>query len=87
MLEALQILVAIINFYNTKKKPLALLDRFDERTFKDLGLKTSHALGSFKWPAYGLDTKSRGGDTVQIWRICQADLVRTPASSSPRFAS
>ena len=86
MLEALQILVAIINFYNVKNKPLALLDRFDERTFKDLGLKRPHQLGYFAWPAYGLDTKSRVGDTVQTWRICQADLVRKPASSSPRFA-
>ena len=83
MLEALQILVAIINYYNTKNKPLALLDRFDKRTFKDLGITNSGALGYFKWPAYGIDTKSRVGDTIQIWRICQADLVREPASLSP----
>ena len=83
MLEALQILVAIINFYNTKKKPLALLDRFDERTFKDLGLKQSMGLGKFCWPAYGLHMYSRVGDTIQTWRIRQADLVRKPASSSP----
>ena len=87
MLEALQILVAIINFYNTKNKPLALLDRFDERTFKDLGMKKAYILGRFAWPAYGLHIYSRVGDTIQIWRICQADLVRKPASSSPRFAS
>ena len=86
MLEALQILVAIINFYNVKNKPLALLDRFDERTFKDLGLKNVNGLGQFCWPAYGLALGSRAGDTVQTWRICQADLVRTPAPSSPRFA-
>ena len=86
MLEALQILVAIINFYNTKNKPLALLDRFDERTFKDLGLKEACALGYFKWPAYGVATASRVGDTVQTWRICQADLVRKPVSISLRFA-
>ena len=87
MLEALQILVAIINFYNTKSKPLALLDRFDERTFKDLGLKQSGAMGYFRWPAYGLATGSRVGDTIQTWRICQADLVRTPAPPWPRFGS
>ena len=83
MLEALQILVAIINFYNTKKKPLALLDRFDERTFKALGLNRSDKLGYFFWPAYGLYIYSRAGDTNQTWRICQADLVRKPASLSP----
>ena len=85
MLEALQILVAIINLYNVKNKPLALLDRFDERTFKDLGLR-SNQLGLFVWRAYGLHIVSRVGDTVQTWRICQADLVRKPASSSPQIA-
>ena len=74
LLEGLQILVANLNFYDgDKRKPLRLFDRLEDKSL--IGIKK----GEFKWQSYEFFHFSTKLDTVEAWRIYQADLAITAA--------
>jgi len=74
LLEGLQILVANLNFYDgDKRKPLRLFDRLEDKS------KIGFLKGSFQWRLYEYNHMSTKLDTVEAWRIYQADLAITAA--------
>jgi len=73
LLEGLEILVANLDFYNDKKSALRLFDRLEDKSL--FGFNK----GYFHWPSYGLYHKSTKLDTVEAWRVYQADLAITAA--------
>ena len=73
LLEGLQILIANLDFYNSdKRSPLRLFDRLEDKSL--LGRN-----GLFRWPSYEFAHDSTKLDTVEAWRIYQADLAITAA--------
>ena len=73
LLEGLQILVANLDFYNDKKSALRLFDRLEDKS------KIGFLKGDFSWRAYELHYKSTKLDTVEAWRVYEADLAITAA--------
>ena len=74
VLEALQILVALIDLHDQKSKHLELLDRCaNAKTARDL---RKRFVGTFRWPAYGLCFNAKARDTVEQWRAYQHQMVR-----------
>ena len=73
LLEGLQILVANLDFYNHKTSPLRLFDRLEDKSLIEFGK------GSFQWRSYEFTHDATNVDTVEAWRIYQADLAITVA--------
>ena len=74
LLEGLQILVANLNFYDgDKRKPLRLFDRLEDKSL--IGPRGGYLF----WPSYEFGHKSTKLDTVEAWRVYQADLAITAA--------
>jgi len=73
LLEGLQILVANLDFYNRKRSPLRLFDRLEDKSL------IGRDKGKFEWLSYKFYHKSTKLDTVEAWRVYQADLAITAA--------
>ena len=71
LLEGLQILVANLDFYNDKRSALRLFDRLEDKSL----IRANG--GMFKWLSYEFIHNSSKFDTVEAWRIYQADLAIT----------
>ena len=72
LLEGLQILVANLNFYDgDKRKPLRLFDRLEDKSL--IGMSK----GEFRWLSYEFRHASTKLDTVEAWRVYEADLAIT----------
>ena len=74
LLEGLQILVANLDFYNNdKRSPLRLFDRFEDKSLIERNK------GKFELLSYEFSHNSSKFDTVEAWRVYQADLAITAA--------
>ena len=73
LLEGLQILVANLDFYNDKRSALRLFDRLEDKSL--IGMNK----GEFSWWSYEYYHFSTKLDTVEAWRVYQADLAITAA--------
>ena len=74
LLEGLQILVANLDFYNNdKRSPLRLFDRLEDKSL--IGRRG----GQFYFLSYEFTHDATNVDTVEAWRIYQADLAITVA--------
>jgi len=73
LLEGLQILVANLDFYNDKRSALRLFDRLEDKNLIGTGK------GSFQWQSYEFYYRLTRLDTVEAWRVYQADLAITAA--------
>ena len=73
LLEGLQILVANLDFYNDKRSALRLFDRLEDKSLIGSGK------GAFEWRTYEFYHRSTRLDTVEAWRVYQADLAITAA--------